>query len=150
MSSQGSPQRGSVAGASRARAVEVEFVDGVTVCRVRSPLLEDAAPLASLLDQVMEAGKRRIVVDADAPPMLSAQAIGVLCGYVEAARRHGGDVKVVCANAVRRRMFECCGLTRMADVTATVEEAVGLFHDGVQGVERRLLWMATEGGAPDG
>lgn len=76
------------------------------------PALRDAL-LAAVADHPGE----RVAVDLDEVDVLDDTGLGILLGVAARARRHGGDLVIVCANPRLRQRFSLTGLDRAITVT---------------------------------
>lgn len=86
-----------------------------------------AAPLLKTrIDDLVGAGKARVVVDLHAVDFIDSSGLGALIGGLKAARKEGGDLRIAAAGDQVRAVLKLTNLDRILAPYATVEEAV---HD---------------------
>jgi anti-sigma B factor antagonist len=97
-------------GALRVISVEGEL-DAITASQLRDRL--EASPDGEIL----------VVVDLARATFIDSAALGVLSSAIKRARRSGGDLRLVIAEAKILKIFEITGLTDLFPIFATVEDA---------------------------
>jgi anti-sigma B factor antagonist len=86
-----------------------------------------AAPaLKARIDDLVAAGRTRLVVDLQAVDFIDSSGLGALIGGLKSARQHGGDLRIVDAGDQVRAVLKLTNLDRILTPYATVEEAL---HD---------------------
>jgi len=85
-----------------------------------------APPIRSRMDDLVAAGKPRLVVDLHAVDFIDSSGLGALIGGLKAARQHGGDLRIAAPGEQVRAVLKLTNLDRILAPYATVEEAV---HD---------------------
>jgi anti-sigma B factor antagonist len=86
-----------------------------------------AAPqLKARIDDLVAAGKARLVVDLHAVEFIDSSGIGTLISGLKAARQQGGDLRIANAGDQVRAVLKLTNLDRILAPYATVEEAL---HD---------------------
>ena len=77
------------------------------------------------LVQVIEDGKKHLVVDLSKATFIDSTTLGVLVGGVKRLRPTGGSLALVCTDQNITKIFEITGLDRVFTIHATRDEAVG-------------------------
>lgn len=73
---------------------------------------------------LIEAGKKRIVVDLSNATFIDSTTLGVLVGGVKRLRPAGGSLSLVCTDPNISKIFEITGLDRVFPIYATRDEAL--------------------------
>ena len=76
------------------------------------------------LVQVIEDGKKRLVVDLSKATFIDSTTLGVLVGGVKRLRPTGGSLSLVCTDQNISKIFEITGLDRVFTIYPTRDEAV--------------------------
>ena len=76
------------------------------------------------LVQVIEDGKKRLVVDLSKATFIDSTTLGVLVGGVKRLRPTGGSLSLVCTDQNISKIFEITGLDRVFPIYASREEAL--------------------------
>jgi anti-sigma B factor antagonist len=85
----------------------------------------NAAPaLRETLIRLIELGQVDLIVDLGEATFIDSTVIGVLVGRLNALRKLGGSLVLVCQNENVLRTFEIAGITRALAVHATLTEAL--------------------------
>ena len=74
--------------------------------------------------QVIEGGKKRVVVDLSKATFIDSTTLGVLVGGVKRLRPNGGALTLVCTDQNICKIFEITGLDRVFTIYETREEAL--------------------------
>lgn len=74
--------------------------------------------------QVIESGKKRVVVDLTEATFIDSTTLGVLVGGVKRLRPAGGSLVLVCKDPNITKIFEITGLDRVFQIHATRDEAL--------------------------
>ena len=86
-----------------------------------------AAPrFKAQIDDLVAAGKSRLVVDLHAVDFIDSSGLGVLIGGLKSARQHGGDLRIALAGDQVRAVLKLTNLDRILTPYATLDEAL---HD---------------------
>ena len=83
-----------------------------------------APALRTRLDELLEAGATRIVIDLEDVDFIDSTGLGVLVGALRRARAADGDVRLVCTNPRILKVFEATGLHEVFAIGATFDETV--------------------------
>jgi anti-sigma B factor antagonist len=78
---------------------------------------------------VVDAGKKRLVVDLSEATFIDSTTLGVLVGGVKRLRPGGGALALVCTDPNIRKIFEITGLDRVFSIHETRDEAVAALAD---------------------
>jgi anti-sigma B factor antagonist len=76
------------------------------------------------LVQVIEDGKKQLVVDLSKATFIDSTTLGVLVGGVKRLRPSGGSLALVCTDQNITKIFEITGLDRVFPIHASREEAL--------------------------
>jgi anti-sigma B factor antagonist len=76
------------------------------------------------LVQVIEDGKKNLVVDLSKATFIDSTTLGVLVGGVKRLRPSGGSLALVCTDQNISKIFEITGLDRVFPIHASREEAL--------------------------
>jgi anti-sigma B factor antagonist len=74
--------------------------------------------------QVIEQGKKQVVVDLSKATFIDSTTLGVLVGGVKRLRPAGGSLAIVCADQNICKIFEITGLDRVFPIHGTRDEAL--------------------------
>ena len=74
--------------------------------------------------ELIEDGKKRIVVDLSAATFIDSTTLGVLVGGVKRLRPTGGTLALVCTNQNITKIFEITGLDQVFPIHASRDEAL--------------------------
>ena len=74
--------------------------------------------------QVIEQGKKQVVVDLSKATFIDSTTLGVLVGGVKRLRPAGGSLAIVCADQNICKIFEITGLDRVFPIHGSREEAL--------------------------
>jgi len=74
--------------------------------------------------ELIDAGKKHIVVDLSTATFIDSTTLGVLVGGVKRLRPTGGALALVCSDQNITKIFEITGLDRVFAIYATREEAL--------------------------
>jgi len=75
--------------------------------------------------ELIESGKKQIVVDLSKATFIDSTTLGVLVGGVKRLRTAGGQLALVCSDRNITKIFEITGLDRVFTIHPTREAAVG-------------------------
>ena len=98
------------------------FVDAHT-----APQFEDQ------VQQEIDNGNCKIVVDCANLTYISSAGLGVFMGFVEEAREQGGDIKIAGVVPKVLQVFDLLGFAIIYDIQNDVATAVQRFADGLVG-----------------
>jgi anti-sigma B factor antagonist len=76
------------------------------------------------LVQVIEDGKKNLVVDLSKATFIDSTTLGVLVGGVKRLRPSGGSLVLVCTDQNISKIFEITGLDRVFPIHGSREEAL--------------------------
>jgi anti-sigma B factor antagonist len=74
--------------------------------------------------QVIEQGKKQVVVDLSKATFIDSTTLGVLVGGVKRLRPAGGSLAIVCADQNICKIFEITGLDRVFPIHGTRDDAL--------------------------
>ena len=82
------------------------------------------------LVQVIEDGKKQLVVDLSKATFIDSTTLGVLVGGVKRLRPTGGSLSLVCTDQNITKIFEITGLDRVFPIHSSREEALDAVSSG--------------------
>lgn len=95
-----------------------------TVVRVQGEVDVYTAPrLRETLLELVNEGKRQIVIDLGGVEFLDSTGLGVLVGGLKRVRSHEGDLRLVCTQNRILKVFEITGLTTVFSIFDSVDAA---------------------------
>ena len=74
--------------------------------------------------ELIESGKKQIVVDLSKATFIDSTTLGVLVGGVKRLRTNEGQLSLVCSDRNITKIFEITGLDRVFTIYPTRDEAV--------------------------
>jgi anti-sigma B factor antagonist len=74
--------------------------------------------------ELIESGKKQIVVDLSKATFIDSTTLGVLVGGVKRLRTNDGQLSLVCSDRNITKIFEITGLDRVFTIYPTREEAL--------------------------
>jgi anti-sigma B factor antagonist len=100
---------------------------GIPVVELRGEIdLHTCPQLRTTLLDLMDAGKRHIVLNMAGVPYLDSAALGVLVDAVRRARDTGGALHLANVQPFVRRAFEITRLVKIFQVHGSVDEALAV------------------------
>ena len=82
------------------------------------------------LVQVIEDGKKQVVVDLAKATFIDSTTLGVLVGGVKRLRPAGGSLALVCTDQNIQKIFEITGLDRVFPIHDSREDALSALAPG--------------------
>ena len=82
--------------------------------------------------ELIESGKKQIVVDLSKATFIDSTTLGVLVGAVRRLRANEGRLTIVCNDRNVAKIFELSGLDRIFDIFPTREQAVARIDGGLK------------------
>jgi anti-sigma B factor antagonist len=108
--------------------IDLDDVGDVSVCSLYGFVDRHTIGLLdSVLAQLIEKGRARIVIDCAELTYISSNGMGVFISYVSKARSHGGDIKLCNLRDVARTVITMLGLHRHFEVFESRSDAVTSF-----------------------
>lgn len=108
--------------------IERSESDGVEILALDGYLDAHTAPqFESVIQERLEAGRIRIVVDCGKLTYISSAGLGVFMSFIEEIRELGGDIKLACIAPKVYQVFEVLGFPDIFQIEADVPAAVALF-----------------------
>jgi len=77
--------------------------------------------------ELIEGGKKNIVVDLSEATFIDSTTLGVLVGGVKRLRPSGGGLALVCTDQNITKIFEITGLDRVFSIQGSREDALASF-----------------------
>jgi anti-sigma B factor antagonist len=105
--------------------IEEKPEDGVVpVVHLKGEIdLHTCPELRTVLQDLMDRGEYRLVLDLAQVPYLDSAALGVLVDAVRRARENGGGIHLVQVAAFVQRAFEITRLVKIFEMHSTIAEA---------------------------
>ena len=109
----------------------VKSMEGdVSVIRLEGYLDAHTAPqFEAAIQDEMDGGHTRVVVDCAALNYISSAGLGVFMSFVEELREQEGDIKICALQTKVQSTFEVLGFAEIFDICATREEAIARFNE---------------------
>ncbi|MER7797756.1 STAS domain-containing protein [Microbacterium sp. NPDC096154] len=82
-----------------------------------------APPLKARIDELVAAGRPKVVVDLSSVEFIDSSGLGSLIGGLKSARQAGGDVRIAAAGEQVRAVLKLTNLDRILAPYDTTEEA---------------------------
>ncbi|MCK4376359.1 MAG: STAS domain-containing protein [Candidatus Brocadiae bacterium] len=103
----------------------VRHENGVTIVEITGRFDAVSAPeIKSDLHSLIEGGSTRLVVNLERMDFIDSAGLGVLVSCLRRTAAEGGDLRLAEVPPFCRSIFELTRLTRVFEVTASVEQAV--------------------------
>ncbi|MDE3057849.1 MAG: STAS domain-containing protein [Bacteroidota bacterium] len=104
-------------------------ISGITVIKLEGNILggPDAAELNNTLHKLVEAKKKKVVVDLSDVPFMNSSGLGMLIGGVTTMRNTGGDLKLASASVKIKNILSVTKLLNVFELYATAKEAAESF-----------------------
>ncbi len=104
--------------------------DGIQVLALDGYLDAHTAPqFESAIQEHLEAGRIRIVVDCGKLTYISSAGLGVFMSFIEEIRELGGDIKLASIAPKVYQVFEVLGFPDLFQIDADVPAALARFED---------------------
>ncbi len=104
--------------------------ENLTILALAGFLDAHTAPeFESAIQQELDAGNIRLIVDCSKLTYISSAGLGVFMGFVEEIRERAGDIKICGLSPKVRQVFEILGFPALYDIVDDVPAAVQRFTD---------------------
>ena len=108
--------------------IETRELKHVSVVKISGRVDSATAPeVEAALHDLINADRRRVVLDLQAVEYLSSAGLRVLVTILKAAKKDGGDLKLAQLSVRVKEVLELSGLTPVFNLYDDVLEAVGAF-----------------------
>jgi anti-sigma B factor antagonist len=108
--------------------VTVKEVNEVSVLSFEGNLDTNTAPQAQeLIDQLIDGGSSRILINFDALNYISSAGLRVLLATAKKLKATSGDLKICGLNQTVQEVFDISGFSSILSVVATEEDALAGF-----------------------
>lgn len=87
----------------------------------------DATLLNDKLHQLIEAGKKNVIVDLSSISWINSSGLGILIGALTTIRNAGGDLKIASVTDRIQRLLEITKLHQVFDIYDSVDSAISEF-----------------------
>ena len=110
--------------------IEVRSQSDVKLIKLRGRLnLGDSVDrLRDTLDDLLNAGETRFVVDLAEVPMIDSSGIGLLVRYLTAAKQRTGSLKLLNPSKFAVQTLRMTGLLKLFETFDDQEQALASFH----------------------
>ena len=96
----------------------------VTIVVIEGNIMqEEIALFRSRLEDLIESGKIRIIIDMSGVNYLSSMGLSVLISAKNQLQQQHGDLKIASVNQLIRNLFEVTRLVKKLDVYETIDDA---------------------------
>ncbi len=104
-------------------------IESVVVFELKGNIMggADATALNEELQKLIEAGKKRVVVDLGDVQFMNSSGLGMLIGGLNKIRNAGGDLKIARASEKIQNLLKVTKLTTLFDHYEKVNQAVSAF-----------------------
>jgi len=108
-----------------------ELIDDVVVeiINMDRATLGEADQLKNLINEKVERGYKKIVVDLSAVEFVDSTFLGVIVGSLKKVAKLNGDLKLVGFKPAVRSMFELTRLFRVFETHSELQDAIKSFFD---------------------
>lgn len=86
-----------------------------------------ATQLTNTLHDLIEQGKRRILIDMKQVRWMNSSGLGILIGAVTTVRNHGGDLKLLHVSQKPMQLLKITRLDRVFELFESEELAIGSY-----------------------
>lgn len=102
---------------------------GVTVIKMEGSMLggPEASELNNALHKLIDAKKKKIVVDLSEVTLMNSSGLGMLIGGVTTMRNANGDLKIAGANEKVSQVFKITKVNNVIELHDSVKSAVESF-----------------------
>lgn len=115
-------------------SVETESSGDFAVIHLDGAVDAHTAPqFEEAVQNVIEAGQNKIIVDCEKLTYISSAGLGVFMGFIEEVRDEGGDIKICGLSEKAKQPFEILGFESLYDFCPDVEAAKKQFDEPVKG-----------------
>lgn len=112
----------------------VRHENGVTIVEITGRFDAVSAPeIKSDLHSLIESGSIRLVVNLEKMDFIDSAGLGVLVSCLRRTAAEGGDLRLAEVPPFCRSIFELTRLTRVFEVTESVEQAVSAVAQADEG-----------------
>jgi anti-sigma B factor antagonist len=87
----------------------------------------DAAEINNTLHKLIDAKKKKVVIDLGSVSLMNSSGLGILIGGVTTMRNAGGDLKLASASAKVMNLLTITKLVNVFEIYDTVKKAVGSY-----------------------
>lgn len=109
-------------------SIERSERDGIEVLTLDGYLDAHTAPqFEAAIQESLEAGRIRIVVDCGRLTYISSAGLGVFMSFIEEIREKGGDIKLASIAPKVYQVFEVLGFPDLFNIEADLPAAIGRF-----------------------
>lgn len=109
--------------------IENEERDRLNVVHVRGSLDAYSFPrLESLLSELQDAHRTRVVLDCEHIDYMSSAALGILIGFTRRVREDGGDLKLVNLPGKIYNIIELLGFHKLLEIYDRQDDAIQAFE----------------------
>lgn len=100
----------------------------VDVIRCTEAMIEEhLAEISALIDECLQSGQPRAVLDLELVPLVDSQGLERLLDAQERFGRRGGRLKLAAPNELCKEILACTGVADQIEVFSDVKTAIGSF-----------------------
>ena len=102
---------------------------GITIIELTGNVMggPDATSLNDQLHKLIDANKKKVVVDLEEVKFINSSGLGMLIGGLTTLRNSGGELKLARASKKIEELLKMTKLTTVFDIHKSVNEAVAAF-----------------------
>ena len=104
----------------------VREVQGTPVVELEGEVdLSTSASFKETVYQVIDSGKRDIVIDLDGLDFMDSTGLGVLVAVLKKISLEGGSIRLVCSKRSILKVFRITGLDKVFDIYDNLQRCLG-------------------------
>lgn len=109
--------------------IENQEKEQLNIVKIRGSLDAYSFPrLESLLSDLQDNQRRKVILDCAEIDYMSSAALGILIGFTRRVRESGGDLKLVNLPSKIYNIIELLGFHKILEIYADMDEALAAFE----------------------
>ncbi len=105
--------------------IDIRDIDSVVVLDINGEIdLYNAPEIKSKITELMETGKKDIIINLKKVSYIDSSGIGVLISSLSNLKKAGGSLKIINVYDSVKKVFELTKLTSFFDIYGSEEEAI--------------------------
>lgn len=112
-------------------AIQASVEDGLSIVAIEGFVDAHTAPqFENAIQQSVDAGRLRIVVNCEKLNYISSAGLGVFMSFIEEVRERGGDIKICGLTPKVKHTFEILGFQDIFEMLDNQQTAIQRFNAG--------------------
>lgn len=112
-------------------AIQASVEDGLSIVAIEGFVDAHTAPqFENAIQQSVDAGRLRIVVNCEKLNYISSAGLGVFMSFIEEVRERGGDIKICGLTPKVKHTFEILGFQDIFEMLDDQQTAIQRFNAG--------------------